>query len=43
MIYKARGVSERYISAKTRIASVLNGLKNEQFCTHPVRLVHEET
>ena len=40
--YKMRGAAERFIADKTRIASVLNSLKNDPFYTHLVTLFTKE-
>ena len=40
--YKTRGAAESIISDKARIASILNGLKNNPFYTHLVSLFAKE-
>ena len=42
MLYqiKTRGAAERFISEKTQIASILNGVKNDPFYTHLVFYTH---
>ena len=40
--YKTRGAAERFIADKTRVASVLNSLKNDPFYIHLVTLFTKE-
>ena len=40
--YKMRGAAERFIADKTRVASVLNSLKNDPFYTHLVTFFTKE-
>ena len=42
MRYETRGAAERTISDEARIASILNGLKNNPFYTYLVSLFAKE-